>query len=314
MKWRDLGIAAATERLWVQQYHRSQAEGATVRFEYEHRGSGSCWLNVIVNYLGTGPSGRPRFSFIAEDVTEKRRADDLLRRSNDELRRANADLEQFAYSASHDLQEPLRQIAVYSQLLEKKYGPNLEGKALDYLGYCVEGAHRMQMLIHDLLSYSQASKAASHPGDLVDTDLVIENVRKNLATTIEEAGAVLTVSPLPKVYGDAVPLTHLFQNLVSNAVKYRSARVPEITVDAAEDGRFWRFAVRDNGIGIPSEFRTQIFGIFKRLHDRNAYPGTGIGLAICQRVVENHGGRIWVESEEGRGSTFFFTLPMEKMS
>jgi signal transduction histidine kinase len=298
--------------LWEDHFRRSQAEGAAVRFEYEHaQPEGTFWLSAVVNYLGDGPSGRPRFSFIAEDITEKRRADELIRRSNEELRRANADLEQFAYSASHDLQEPLRQVAIYSQLLERRYKSTLESDALDYLGFCVEGAQRMQMLISDLLAYAQAGKSTLDPSDLVDVNHVIENVKKNLATSIEETGASLTIDPLPDVYGDTVPLTHLFQNLISNALKYRADRPPRVSVSALRDGAFWRFAVEDNGIGIPKEFRTQIFGIFKRLHDRKSYPGTGIGLAICQKIVERYGGRIWVESELGKGSTFYFTLPVQ---
>jgi PAS domain S-box-containing protein len=303
-------VPGAGERVWQRHYRRSQAEGSAVRFEYEHiKPAGSFWLSVVVNHLGHGPTGRPRFSFIAEDITEKRRADELIRRSNEELRRANADLEQFAYSASHDLQEPLRQVAIYSQLLDRKYGPQLEGDALDYLAFCVEGAQRMQMLISDLLAYSQAGKSSLDSTGLADVNQVMENVKKNLATSIQETGAVLTIAPLPIVHGDPVPLTHLLQNLISNALKYRANRSPRVSVSAVRDGSFWRFAVEDNGIGIPAEFQTQIFGIFKRLHDRKAYPGTGIGLAICQKIVERLGGRIWVESELDQGSTFFFTLP-----
>jgi signal transduction histidine kinase/FixJ family two-component response regulator len=311
---RQIGIPAAIDQLWIKNYRLSQIQGAAIRFEYEHpRSSGNRWLSAIANYLGLGPSGVPRFSFIAEDVTEKRRADELIRRSNEELRRANADLEQFAYSASHDLQEPLRQIAVFSQLLEKKYGSKLDARAKEYLDFCVEGAHRMGMLISDLLAYSQAGRAEEESADLVDPNEFLEAVRKNLATAIVETRATVTNSRLPRVYGNAVPLTHLFQNLISNALKYRSDRAPEIMITAVQDGSYWRFAVQDNGIGIPAEFRTQIFGIFKRLHDRASYPGTGIGLAICQKIVERYGGRIWAESEIDRGSTFFFTLPMDKM-
>jgi light-regulated signal transduction histidine kinase (bacteriophytochrome) len=228
---------------------------------------------------------------------------------NEELRRANADLEQFAYSASHDLQEPLRQVALYSQMLQKQYGSKLEEKAIQYLAYCVEGAQRMEMLVRDLLAYSQAGRSEASLAAAIDLNEVIESVRKNLAAAIEETGAVITASPLPKISGDAVPLTQLFQNLVANAIKYRSETVPEIAIRATRDGSFWLFSVRDNGIGIEPEFRRQIFGIFKRLHDRAAYPGTGIGLAICQKIVERYGGRIWVESEPGRGSAFLFTLP-----
>jgi PAS domain S-box-containing protein len=305
----ELGIPPAIDAIWLAHYRRSQSEGCSIHFEYEHpRSSGSCWLNACVNFLGRGHGGRPRFSFIAEDVTDRRANDERLRRSNEDLRQANADLEQFAYSASHDLQEPLRQIAIYSQMLEKKYASKLDGKASEYLGYCIEGAQRMAMLIRDLLAYSQVTKksdASLEPVSIVD---VLETVKKNLSATIEENQAEISSSGLPVVRGNPVPLVHLFQNLLSNALKYRSAEKPRVTIAATQDSGYWRFSVADNGIGIPKEFQTQIFGIFKRLHDRNEYPGTGIGLAICQKIVERSGGRIWVESEPGQGSTFFFTL------
>ncbi len=232
-----------------------------------------------------------------------------LQRSNEELRQANADLEQFAYSASHDLQEPLRQIAIYSQILEKRYASKLDGKALEYLEYCVEGAQRMAMLISGLLAYSQVARKADSPRQPVSIAEVLETVQKNLRTTIDETQAEITTSPLPVVSGDPVPLVHLFQNLLSNALKYRRAEPPRIRIDVAEDTLHWRFCVADNGIGIPKEFHTQVFGIFKRLHDRTEYPGTGIGLAICQKIVERYGGRIWVESGPEPGSKFIFTLP-----
>ncbi len=296
--------------LWVRHYRRSQADGSSVQFEYAHpRGSGICWLNVCVNYLGDGPAGRPRFSFIAQDVTARRRNEELLQRSNEDLRRANVDLEQFAYSASHDLQEPLRQIAIYGQLLERRYAGKLDGKALEYLGYCIEGARRMELLISGLLAYSQVSRTADSPLEPVDIGEVIETVKKNLSAAIEETQAEIAVSPLPQALGESVPLVHLLQNLISNALKYRAEK-PRVRIAASEQGPDrWLFSVEDNGIGIPKEFQTQIFGIFKRLHDRTQYPGTGIGLAICQKIVARYGGRIWVESEPGQGSTFFFTLP-----
>jgi light-regulated signal transduction histidine kinase (bacteriophytochrome) len=167
----------------------------------------------------------------------------------------------------------------------------------------------MQMLISDLLTYSQATKPSDGTPQTVDISEVLAGVKKNLATTVAESGAVISAADLPIVPGDAVPFTHLFQNLVSNALKYRSGAPPRIVISAKDQGDAWLFAVEDNGIGIPKQFQTQIFGIFKRLHNKNEYPGTGIGLAICQKVVERYGGRIWVESEVGQGSTFFFTLP-----
>jgi light-regulated signal transduction histidine kinase (bacteriophytochrome) len=167
----------------------------------------------------------------------------------------------------------------------------------------------MEMPISDLLAYSQAARAFDSAPQLVDTSEVLETVKKNLATRVQETGAIIAATGLPVVCGDPVPLLHVFQNLVSNALKYRGDAPPVVSISAEKDPGFWRFAVRDNGIGIPQQFHEQIFGIFKRLHARNEYPGTGIGLAICQKVVERYGGRIWVESEVGQGSTFFFTLP-----
>ncbi len=309
-KFFDAVADSANNQPWLKNYQRSQVETRPITFEYQHsKPSGSYWLRATVNHLGAGPGGLPRFSFVAEDISEDKIAEERLRRSNDELRRANAELEQFAYSASHDLQEPLRQVAVYSQLLAARFTDKLDGKGLEYLNYCVEGAHRMELLISDLLAYSQATKGAEAPAQPVDTKEVLAEVGKNLATTIEETHATIAVADLPVVMGDIVPLRHLFQNLISNALKYRSDRLPRIEVSAKDQGDSWLFSVRDNGIGIPKEFQVQIFGLFKRLHAKKHYPGTGIGLAICQKVVESYDGRIWVESEVGQGSTFYFTLP-----
>ncbi len=306
----ELGIPAEIDALWIKHYRQSQSEGQSVIFEYEHpRPAGTFWLSASVNFLGDGPSGRPRFSFVAEDITERKGSEALLRRSNEDLRRANADLEQFAYSASHDLQEPLRQIAVYSQMLEKKFGSTLEGKASQYLGYCIEGAHRMEMLLNGLLAYSQVARTADSRPKSVDVGEVLDSVMKNLSTTIQETGAEISISVLPVVRGEPVPLVLLFQNLVSNALKYRGKQKPRVKITASRAASHWLFAVEDNGIGIPKEFQAQIFGIFKRLHSRAEYSGAGIGLAICQKIVERNGGRIWVESEPGSGATFFFTLP-----
>jgi light-regulated signal transduction histidine kinase (bacteriophytochrome) len=169
----------------------------------------------------------------------------------------------------------------------------------------------MEMLISDLLAYSQATKTSEESSERVNMNQVVETAKKHLATSIEESGAEIFTDDLPAVRAHSVPLVHLFQNLISNALKYRSGETPRLKISAREDGTAWRFSVQDNGIGIPKEFQSQIFGIFKRLHNRSEYPGTGIGLAICQKVVEEYGGRIWVESEPGSGSTFLFTLPRD---
>ena len=308
--FRDLGLPRGSIGRWSTQYRQSQAEGCPVRFEYEYPGTdGTGWISACVNFLGLGPDERPRFSFIFEDVTARKRNEELLHQSNEELRRANLDLEQFAYSASHDLQEPLRQIAIYSQLLEKKYLGKLDARASEYLGFCVEGAQRMEQLISGLLAWSQAARASDSAAEMVNIGDVLETVTRNLCTAIGDSQAEIVVSNLPSIVGDPVPLVHLFQNLVSNALKYRGAERPRVVIEASPAHGNWLFSVADNGIGIPKQFQSQIFGIFKRLHDRTTYPGTGIGLAICQKIVERYGGRIWVESEPGEGSTFFFTLP-----
>jgi PAS domain S-box-containing protein len=310
----SLAIPRAIDDLWIAHFRQSRKEGKPVHFEYEHtRPARTYWLSASVTFLGTGPSGRPRFTFLAEDVTERKRQEELLRRSNDELSRANADLEQFAYSASHDLQEPLRQVAIYSQLLESRYAARLDGKALQYLNYSIEGAQRMAQLINDLLAYSQATKAGAAPLEVIDANDVLQAAKGNLSTTIGETGTIFDESPLPFIRAERGPLVHVFQNLISNALKYRSRETPRVRIWADDLGTAWRFAVQDNGIGIPESDLEHIFGIFKRLHDRKEYPGNGIGLAICQKIVERYGGRIWVESSMGRGSTFFFTLPQKKV-
>ncbi len=227
----------------------------------------------------------------------------------DELRRANKDLEQFAYSASHDLQEPLRGIKIYSELLVDRYASRLDGEALEFLTYVRNGATRMETLVHDLLAYTQVTKFGkpSEPADAWDA---LAATLANLAGLLSESGARITADPLPSLRVHGAHLQQLFQNIISNAIKYRSPdRMPEIHIAAERRKEEWIFAIRDNGIGIESEYKERIFGLFKRLHASDEYSGTGIGLAICQRIVERYDGRIWVESEPGRGSTFLFTLP-----
>jgi PAS domain S-box-containing protein len=227
----------------------------------------------------------------------------------DELRRANQDLEQFAYSASHDLQEPLRGVKIYSELLKNRYSAKLDGQALEFLHYLLESASRMEMLVDDLLAYTQVTKVDA-PEDRADANKALTEVLENLNGAIMESGARITSDPLPSVRAHDAHLKQLFQNLLGNAIKYRNLdRIPTVHVKAKRRDENWLFSVIDNGIGIEAEYKKQIFGLFKRLHAGDEYPGTGIGLAICQRIVERYQGRIWVESEPGNGSTFLFTLP-----
>jgi PAS domain S-box-containing protein len=236
-----------------------------------------------------------------------------LLESNEALRQSNDDLNQFAYAASHDLQEPLRLVALYTQMLERKFGGQLDKQADQYISYIVGGAHRMEELLKDLLSYSQVGSAVEGPAAPVGCTDVLIKVLLNLHASVEQSGAQVTWNGLPTVPAHEIRLVQLFQNLVSNAIKYRRPEPPSIHVEATRRPDDWLFSVRDNGIGIKPEYVHQVFGIFKRLHG-SKYPGTGIGLAICQRIVESYGGRIWLESKPEVGSTFYFTLPHHSVS
>ncbi len=245
-----------------------------------------------------------------------------FRQAAEELVRSNQDLEQFAYVASHDLQEPLRAVAGFVGLLRHEYRDRLDGEALEYIDMASDGAQRMQTLIDDLLIYSRVGvKGKSFKA--VDANEALREAAANLQRAIEESGASVASDPLPFVHADSTQLVQLLQNLISNAIKFRGQRPPEIHVSAVQtagdasrlnskQGAAWLFAVRDNGIGIESQYFERIFLIFQRLHPRTKYPGTGIGLAICKRIVERHGGRIWVESRPGEGSKFYFTIPDKK--
>ncbi|MES2467796.1 MAG: PAS domain S-box protein [Verrucomicrobiota bacterium] len=242
------------------------------------------------------------------DISRERYAAEELKRTVEELARSNAELEQFAYVASHDLQEPLRAVAGCVELLEKDYHGKFDAGADELLRHAVDGATRMQTMIRDLLAYSRVGTRAQ-PFVEVDCQAALDLALTNLSTAIHESGAVITHDPLPALMADPTQLAQLFQNLIGNGIKFRSGRPPEIHVGAQRQDEGWLFSVRDNGIGIEPQYLDRIFVIFQRLHTRAEYPGTGIGLAICKRIVERHGGRISVESEPGKGSTFFFTLP-----
>lgn len=233
-----------------------------------------------------------------------------MRRHQEKLTHANRDLEQFAHSASHDLQEPLRTVAVYSELLAERCKGLLDDQAQLCLKYMKSGALRMEMLVRDLLAYTQSAGVEGVVPDPVDAEEQLQTALANLGESIRASHAEVTHDPLPQLRMKALHLQELFQNLIGNAIKYRRADPPRIHVSAVKDDGFWRLSVADNGLGIEKEFHRQIFGIFKRLHTQEQFPGTGIGLAICQRIAERYGGRIWVESEPGEGSTFYITIPV----
>ena len=243
------------------------------------------------------------------DITGRKEVERRLAVQADALASSNAELEQFAYVASHDLQEPLRKVASFCRLLQRNYGGRLDEKADTYIEYAVDGAVRMQDLINDLLDFSRLGRRELAP-EPTDTRAVASRAVRNLDASIEEAGATVEVGDLPVVRAEPAHLTQLFQNLIGNAVKFRAPERPmKVEVGARRDGDLWLFWVRDNGIGIEPQYAERIFVVFQRLHGREQYPGTGIGLAICRRVVERLGGTIWMESQPGEGSTFFWTLP-----
>ena len=229
-------------------------------------------------------------------------------RQTEELSRSNRELEQFAYVASHDLQEPLRMVSSYVALLGRRYGGELDERADKYIHFAVDGANRMQRLIHDLLAYS---RVGTQGAELTPTDTapVLRETLSNLELAIEDSEAQVVFSDLPSVMGDPSQLRQLFQNIIGNALKFRSESRPRVELDAKRDGDQWTFSIRDNGVGFDQRYAERVFGVFKRLHRNADIPGTGIGLAICQRIIDRHGGRIWAESKLGEGSCFYFTLP-----
>ena len=247
-------------------------------------------------------------SKIARDITERVRQEQALQIANAALHEANADLQQFAYSASHDLQEPLRMIRVYSELLQQTFGGQLGQVGDEFIRHTVEGATRMDNLLRGLRTYLQVSATYHPPLEETDAGEVLNKTLLNLQAAIEESGASITVAALPRVRMHEFQMEQLFQNLIGNAIRYRNS-VPRIKIAATLQDTNWLFSVQDNGIGIEPRFKEQIFGVFKRLHTNSQYPGTGMGLAICQRIIERAGGRIWVESEPEKGSTFYFTIP-----
>jgi light-regulated signal transduction histidine kinase (bacteriophytochrome) len=241
-------------------------------------------------------------------VAERQQTQAMLAQHAQELARSNADLEQFAYVASHDLQEPLRKVANYTELFAQRYAGQLDAKAEKYIGYIIDGTVRMQQLIQDLLVYGRVSRSVTAQ-ECVHMDEIFHKVLATLELTIADTQAEVTAAPLPTVRGNPTQLGQLLQNLIGNALKYRGSAPPRVHITVQRSPREWVFAVRDNGIGLDPQHAERIFGVFQRLHTREEYPGTGIGLAICKKIVEGQGGRIWVEATPGQGATFFFSLP-----
>jgi PAS domain S-box-containing protein len=245
---------------------------------------------------------------ITRDITTQVAAEAELKRTLETLQRSNKDLEQFAYVASHDLQEPLRMITSYLQLLDRRYKGKMDSAADEFIDFAVDGAGRMRRLIDALLVYSRVGRSGE-PMEPVNCDVVLDKALENLRRVVHERDAVITHDGLPEVAAMESQLVQLLQNLISNAIKFCDKEPPKIHVSVRQENGQWVFSVKDNGLGLDPQFAERIFGVFQRLHKRDAYPGTGVGLAICKRIVQRHGGRIWVESEQGEGATFLFTIP-----
>jgi PAS domain S-box-containing protein len=287
----------------------------SARFEKRYlRADGTLvWCRIAIA-LARDVFGMPTYEVaVFDDITDRKKAEAALHEAHEELKRSNAELEQFAYVASHDLQEPLRMVASYTQLLARRYDERLDSDAREFMSYIVDGASRMKQLIEDLLAYSRVGTRGIAFAN-VSAEGALRRALFNLRGGLEEAGAAVTHDPMPTLPADEVQLGQLFQNLIGNALKFRSQANPKIHIVVTESAPEYTFEVRDNGIGIEPQYFERIFMVFQRLHNKGEYPGTGIGLAICKKVVERHGGRIWVESRPGEGSSFFFTLPKERRS
>jgi PAS domain S-box-containing protein len=330
---RTLGFSTAEllSRPWIEFVHPDDRERSlreaemlqqgrsTYNFEnrYLCKDGSYRWLSWTIP---AAAQGDPLLYAVARDVTERRRADERLQVAHDalevrvqertsELRRSNEELEQFAYVASHDLREPLRVIANFSELLARRHHGRLEPEAEEFMHFILDGVARMQALINDLLAYSRVGTRGCG-FETAELGEICDQAIANLEPAIRESGARVTHDPLPTVQADRIQVLQLLQNLLSNALKFHGPAPPEIHVGAERQGAQWHLGVRDNGIGIERHHAERIFTIFQRLHGRDEYPGTGIGLSICKKIVERHGGRIWVDSRPGRGSTFVFTLPV----
>ena len=282
-----------------------------VEMEYRHKTINGkyCWISNKMGLIRDN-TGKPLYrDGNMRDITKRKRIEEQMKIAMDELRRSNEELERFAYVSSHDLQEPLRMVKLYSQLLERRYKDNLDSDADDFIEYIVEGANRMKQLIDDLLEYSRVTSQAKE-FDNIDLQKVLDIVLRNLSISIIENNVTISHDPFPTIFADQNQMLQVFQNLITNAIKFHGQNPPKINISVQKDEKEWIFSVSDNGIGIDSKHQNQIFEVFKRLHhNRDEYPGSGIGLSITQKIIIHHGGRIWVESEIGKGTTFYFTIP-----
>ena len=266
------------------------------------------WESTYISPIRDTDGTITHYIALKEDITDKKLADEKLEYMMADIQRSNKELEQFAYVASHDLQEPLRMVASYMQLLQRRYKDKFDNDANDFINYAVDGSKRMQELIHDLLAYSRVGL----PGrefEQIDIETVLDRAIRNLGMSIKDSGAVVTHDSMPTMFADGIQITQLFQNLISNSIKYYNEAPPRIHISAKQNKKAVTFSVSDNGIGIDPQYYERIFTIFQRLHSKEKYSGTGIGLAICKKIVERHHGKIWVESLPGEGSTFYFTIP-----
>jgi light-regulated signal transduction histidine kinase (bacteriophytochrome) len=291
--------------LGVKLFH-GEIPSYTVQKRYITRAGATIWVELNARLI-RDQDDKPKYALITyQDITDRKKTEAALLEREAELARSNNELQRFAYIASHDLQEPLRTVSLYTDLIARRYKQHLDPDADEFIGYVVSATLRMKRLIHDLLEYSRVSAAGREPQP-TDCTVVLERSLANLHAAIESASANVTHDSLPTVCSDPLQLEQVFQNLIGNAIKFRSQSPPQIHVSAERQDGMWRLSVSDNGIGIDPRYQERIFEVFQRLHPNASFEGTGIGLAVCKRIIEQHGGRIWVQSQPGHGSTFYFT-------